>query len=124
MTGQNDVPDTEPILDSWKEIAAYLQRDVSTAIRWEKSEGLPVHRHQHQSRSSVYAYAGELEGGGFFLTLPAASSLGWSANTLTSRGWAYGHGRHFQFIFRAKAVSATDVRFCRLIRDGESLMVR
>ncbi|HSG00837.1 MAG TPA: hypothetical protein VLA20_06880 [Vicinamibacterales bacterium] len=38
-------------LESWKEIAAYLKRDESTVRRWERSEGLPVHRHQHQARS-------------------------------------------------------------------------
>ena len=31
-------------LDSWKEIADYLGRDVTTVIRWEKEKGLPVHR--------------------------------------------------------------------------------
>ncbi len=49
------------MLESWKEIAAYLQRDVRTAKRWEKTEGLPVHRHLHLSRSSVYAYPSELD---------------------------------------------------------------
>ena len=48
-------------LESWKEIAAYLQRDVSTVRRWEKSEELPVHRHRHNARSSIYAYPGELD---------------------------------------------------------------
>jgi TolB-like protein/Flp pilus assembly protein TadD len=48
-------------LDSWKEIASYLRRDVRTVQRWEKSEGLPVHRHQHDKLGSVYAYKAELE---------------------------------------------------------------
>lgn len=48
-------------LESWKEIAAYLQRDAKTASRWEKEEGLPVHRHSHRSRSSVYAYPSEID---------------------------------------------------------------
>jgi Tol biopolymer transport system component len=48
-------------LDSWKEIAAYLKRDVTTVRRWEKREGLPVHRHVHDRRDSVYAYAPELD---------------------------------------------------------------
>jgi len=51
-----------PTLESWKEIAAYLQRDAKTARRWEKEEGLPVHRHSHSSRSSVYAYPSEIDG--------------------------------------------------------------
>ncbi|MCC6392046.1 MAG: PD40 domain-containing protein [Bryobacterales bacterium] len=49
------------LLDSWKEIAGYLGKSVRTVIRWEKSEGLPVHRHQHEKRSSVFAYRGEID---------------------------------------------------------------
>ena len=48
-------------LDSWKEIADYLERDVSTVRRWERYEGLPVRRHEHQKRSSVYAIPAELD---------------------------------------------------------------
>lgn len=51
----------EPRLESWKAIAAYLNRDVRTAKRWEVREGLPIHRHQHESRSSVYAYPREID---------------------------------------------------------------
>ena len=49
-------------LDSWKEISAYLGRSVRTVRRWEESEGLPVHRHMHQSLGSIYAYKSELDG--------------------------------------------------------------
>ena len=48
-------------LDSWKEIASYLKRHVTTARRWERLEGLPVHRHRHGTLGSVYAYASELD---------------------------------------------------------------
>jgi Tol biopolymer transport system component len=48
-------------LESWKEIAAYLRRDVTTAQRWEKREGLPVHRHLHDKAGSVYAFRSELD---------------------------------------------------------------
>src|SRR6516225_3611198 len=47
-------------LDSWKEIAAFLRRDVRTVQRWEKKEGLPVYRHQHEKLGSVYAFRPEL----------------------------------------------------------------
>src|SRR5437899_12644331 len=49
-------------LDSWKEIASYLGREVRTVQSWEKSEGLPVHRHQHARQGSVYAFKSELDG--------------------------------------------------------------
>ena len=32
-------------LDSYKEIAAYLRRDVRTVMRWRKEGGLPVYSH-------------------------------------------------------------------------------
>ncbi len=53
-------PEETP-LESWKAIAAYLQRNAVTVRRWEKEEGLPVHRHSHKSRSSVYAYPSEID---------------------------------------------------------------
>jgi Tol biopolymer transport system component len=48
-------------LDSWKEIAAYLKRDVTTVQRWEKREGMPVRRHVHGKLGSVYAYRSDLD---------------------------------------------------------------
>ena len=47
--------------DSWKEIAAYFGRDVRTVRRWERDEGLPVHRHLHRARGSVYGIQDELD---------------------------------------------------------------
>jgi Tol biopolymer transport system component len=52
---------SEDRLDSWKEIAAYFNRDVTTVQRWEKREAMPVHRHLHDRMGSVYAYRAELE---------------------------------------------------------------
>jgi Tol biopolymer transport system component len=48
-------------LDSWKAIAAYVKRDVTTAQRWERREGMPVHRHLHDKQGSVYAFCSELD---------------------------------------------------------------
>lgn len=48
-------------LESWKEIAAYLNRDRRTVQRWEAKEGLPVHRHVHESLATVFAYTAELD---------------------------------------------------------------
>jgi len=49
------------LLDSWKEIAAYLDREVRTVQRWEKKEGLPVHRQIHEKLGSVFAYRSEID---------------------------------------------------------------
>ena len=48
-------------LRCWKEIASYLARDERTVRRWEKSEGLPVHRLQHSHSGSVFAEIEELD---------------------------------------------------------------
>jgi TolB-like protein/Flp pilus assembly protein TadD len=48
-------------LDSWKEIATYLGRDVRTVQRWEAQDDLPVHRLQLGKQGSVFAYVSELE---------------------------------------------------------------
>jgi Tol biopolymer transport system component len=48
-------------LDSWKEIARHFQRDVTTVQRWERREGMPVHRHLHDRLGSVYAFRAELD---------------------------------------------------------------
>jgi TolB-like protein/lipopolysaccharide biosynthesis regulator YciM len=48
-------------LNSWKEIAAYLDRDPRTVQLWEKNEQLPVHRLTHRSRASVYAFTNEID---------------------------------------------------------------
>ncbi|HET9329750.1 MAG TPA: hypothetical protein VFO23_04420 [Steroidobacteraceae bacterium] len=51
----------EDRLDSWKKIASYLKRDVSTVQRWERREGMPVHRHLHDRLGSVFAFRTELD---------------------------------------------------------------
>src|SRR4026207_455728 len=51
----------EDRLDSWKEIVTAPHRDVSTVQRWEKREGMPVHRHLHDRLGSVYAFRTDLD---------------------------------------------------------------
>ena len=59
--GSAGPPLNEKKLVSWKEIAVHLGREIRTVQRWEKTEGLPVRRHEHRKRSTVYAYASELD---------------------------------------------------------------
>jgi len=69
----------EDRLDSWKAIAAYLGRGVRTVQRWEREEGLPVHRLAHEKRGSVYARRNEIdawwESRRVMLTHPAPATL-------------------------------------------------
>ena len=48
-------------LESWKEIAAYLGRDLRTVMRWEKERSLPVHRFPGGGHVGVYAYRSEID---------------------------------------------------------------
>ena len=70
-------------LESWKQIGAYLQRDARTARRWEKEEGLPVHRHGHRRGSSVYAFPSEIDA--WRAGLPPRSSG--ERENRTAAGW-------------------------------------
>ena len=47
--------------DSWKQIASYLHTSVRTVQRWEKTEGLPVRRHEHARQDTVYAFKDEVD---------------------------------------------------------------
>jgi formylglycine-generating enzyme required for sulfatase activity/dienelactone hydrolase len=49
------------ILESWKEIAAHLNRNVRTCQLWERDHGLPVHRLDGSPKARVFAYPLELD---------------------------------------------------------------
>lgn len=86
-------------LDSWKEISAYLKRDPRTLQRWEKKEGLPVHRHVHESQVSVYAFTSELDTWLAGRRLPNGSG----AQAATRR---FLGGRYFWMVLTVVAVAA------------------
>lgn len=48
-------------LNSWKEVASYLDTSVRTVQRWERTEHLPVHRHEHANGGTVFAFTAELD---------------------------------------------------------------
>jgi tetratricopeptide (TPR) repeat protein/TolB-like protein len=49
------------ILDGWKAISDYLQRDRRTCQRWERDLALPVHRLDGSPRARVFAYTDEVD---------------------------------------------------------------
>ena len=57
-------------LNSWKEIAEYLNRGVRTVQRWEHELGLPVHRIGAGKRSPVFTTTSELN---FWMTTSEAA---------------------------------------------------
>lgn len=60
------------VLNSWKEIAAYLRRGVRTVQRWERDLKLPVRRPRTRSRSAVIALCSDIDA--------------WLANTEVTNG--------------------------------------
>ena len=59
--GSDGNSDNDIKLQSWKEIAAFFERDLRTVIRWEKELGLPVHRYPGKAKGRVYAHISELK---------------------------------------------------------------
>ena|SRR2546423_3648637 len=59
IISQRNTPQKQ--LESWKQIAAYLDRSERTVRRWEANEGLPVHRRGHEKQDTVFAYKHEIE---------------------------------------------------------------
>src|SRR5271157_5377865 len=55
------VPVAKDRLDSWKEIAGYLKRDVRTMQRWERDFALPVQRLPGGPKAGVFAMRAELD---------------------------------------------------------------
>jgi hypothetical protein len=55
------MPEKSVVLNSWKEIAAYMGRGVRTVQRWERDLRLPVHRPKGKDRSAVLAFPAELD---------------------------------------------------------------
>lgn len=49
-------------LDSWKEIAVYIKRSVTTCRRLEHELGLPIHRFEETPKARVFAYKEEIDG--------------------------------------------------------------
>lgn len=49
------------ILESWKEISSYLNRDVKTCQRWEQNLDLPIRRLDGTPRARVFAYKEEID---------------------------------------------------------------
>jgi hypothetical protein len=76
-------------LDSWKEIAAHLQHDERTAQRWEKENGLPVHRVPGKGRHAVFAYRMEIDAWlvGAGIAQPTPAALQTAAMPNASPGW-------------------------------------
>jgi hypothetical protein len=59
--GQSSMERHSGVLNSWKEIAAYLDRGIRTVQRWERELQLPVRRPRQKARSAVLAFRSELD---------------------------------------------------------------
>lgn len=49
-------------LDSWKEIANYIDRDIVTCWKWAKKLGFPVyHIDKNSNRSRVFSFKSDID---------------------------------------------------------------
>ncbi len=51
----------DDLLESWKEIAAYLGHCVRTCQLWERNKNLPVHRLEEGPKAHVFAFKRDLD---------------------------------------------------------------
>ena len=49
------------VIESWKGISSYLNRNIRTLQRWEQERGLPVRRVPGGVKPGVYAVRAELD---------------------------------------------------------------
>ncbi len=131
MSGRMAVPQPVPPgrLDSWKAIAAYLNRDLATVRRWEKTLGLPVRRVSGNGRS-VFAYPSEIDAwlngsGGEEARAPATVAAA-APSIAAFRGWSLAAFVFFvvaagisSVAFRTPALTPADLRV-RVTSDGVS----
>jgi hypothetical protein len=92
-------------LDSWKEIAAYLGRDIRTAMRWAKERQLPVHRARGEASRSVHAFSDDIDS---WLLAPARASEVWPPRAQTplpgGRRWMAGAAGALSLLFLLAAI--------------------
>ena len=119
-------------LDSWKEIASYLRREVRTVQLWEKNEGLPVHRHFHKRLGSVFAYRSEINRwqrqvsrtqpdqespGGWLKTFSSSKNSAFAPPVGSAAREAYLKGRYFWNQRSEKALRKAIVCFETAMRE-------
>jgi adenylate cyclase len=102
-------------LRGWKQIAAYLHRDVRTVQRWERSEHLPVHRQLHLKLGTVRAVPVELDKWLANRTSPRAGAQ-MSFRTRDPRAYElYVKGRQLFHQFRRKSFQRASEMFNRAV---------
>lgn len=106
-------------LDSWKQIAAYLDRSERTVRRWETSEGLPVHRRNHEKQDTVFAYRHEIENWSRQRTrCPDSKPLAEIESILPARSITGG------YLAEHDAITRTMHCYIAGVREGDSELMR
>jgi hypothetical protein len=105
-------------LDSWKKIAAYLKRDVSTVQRWERREAMPVHRHIHDKQGSVYAFRSELDAwwGGRSARLAREQSSAAETVTAGDQDAPRAHRHRWLWLAAAAVLACASLGWWQLVR--------
>ena len=105
-------------LESWKQIAAYLDRSERTVRRWEASEGLPIHRRGHEKQDTVFAYRHEIEAWTRSRTTCSASGVYVESGTSPATGSANA------YLSEHDAITRTMHRYIEGARAGDGDIMR
>src|SRR5277367_3203381 len=108
-------------LESWKQIAGYLDRSERTARRWEANEGLPVHRREHERQDTVFAYKHEIEA---WSRRRVKCPLKPAPEETTSAISTPGHSAANVYLLEHDAITSTMHRYIAGARAGDSDLMR
>jgi tetratricopeptide (TPR) repeat protein len=101
-------------LEGWKQIAAYLKRDVRTVQRWERTEKFPVRRQMHRKLGNVLAFKDELDR---WMDQRCSSHSKTTATTSSRAYELYLKGRQLFHQFRRKNFERARQMFARAIEE-------
>ncbi|HXA06412.1 MAG TPA: nuclear transport factor 2 family protein [Bryobacteraceae bacterium] len=115
-------------LESWKQIAAYLNRSERTVRRWEASEGLPVHRREHQKQDTILAYVHEIDRWSRrrtrTLVHPSSASDSESPRSAASDTLSWGHEPANNYLIEHDAITRTIDCYIAGGRAGDGELMR
>ncbi len=109
-------------LESWKQIAAFLDRSERTVRRWESNEGLPVHRLGHKKHDTVFAYRHEIEAWTRRHTRFGANDAG--ANSLEAQDLPPVNTPANRYLIEHDAITRTMDRYIGGARAGDGELMR
>jgi len=109
------------ILNSWKEIANYMNRGVRTVQRWETDLGLPVRRPPAGCKNAVIAFRSDIDR---WLAQTPCKESDLPMTPLVSKELSALRARRKQMQERTRHIVELCSRTCELVRNAQELSLR